>query len=225
MNPATTVLIVALATVDGAVAGRGARLLLGRLRRGARVPPPWCELAVAAVWGLGTAAVLLGGADVGWLPLVLGTGWLLVACGAVDVVHRRLPDALTVPAAPAVLLLLVPLGPGTVLRAACGAAVLLGAHAAVHLLAPRSLGAGDVKLAAPVGAVLAAVSWPAVLLGTVLAALTSAALALILGRRPDHRGVDPRGPDGRRGAVPHGPSMLGASWAVLALAAGSAGAG
>jgi leader peptidase (prepilin peptidase)/N-methyltransferase len=212
MNSGTVLLIVALATVDGAVAGRGARLLLARLRRGARVPPPWCEVAVALVWGLGTAVVLRGGADVRWLPLVLGLGWLLVACGAVDLAHHRLPDALTLPAVPAVLLLLVPLGFGAVLRAACGAGVLLGAHAVVHLVSPRALGAGDVKLAAPVGAVLAAVSWPAVLLGTVLAALISATLALILLRR------------GRR-EVPHGPSMLGASWAVVALAAGSFGAG
>jgi leader peptidase (prepilin peptidase)/N-methyltransferase len=212
MNSGTMLLLVALAMVDGAVAGRGARLLLARLRRGARVSPPWCEVAVALVWGLGTAVVLRGEADVRWLPLVLGLGWLLVACAAVDVAHRRLPDALTLPALPAVLLLLVPLGFGAVLRAACGAGVLLGAHALVHLVSPRALGGGDVKLAATVGAVLAAVSWPAVLLGTVLAALISATLALILLRR------------GRR-EVPHGPSMLVASWAVVALAAGSFGAG
>ena len=212
MNSGTMLLLVALAMVDGAVAGRGARLLLARLRRGARVSPPWCEVAVALVWGLGTAVVLQGGADVRWLPLVLGLGWLLVACGAVDVVHRRLPDTLTLPAVPAVLLLLVPLGFGAVLRAAGGAALLLGAHALVHLVSPCALGAGDVKLAAPVGAVLAAVSWPAVLLGTVLAALISAILALVLLRR------------GRR-EVPHGPSMLVASWAVVALAAGSFGTG
>ena len=44
------------------------------------------------------------------------------------------------------------------------------AYAAVHLAAPAALGAGDVKLAAPLGAVLGGVSWEALVVGGVLAA-------------------------------------------------------
>ena len=102
-------------------------------------------------------------------------GWLAVAAGAVDVLHHRLPDALTLPALPLALLLLVPLGAEVVLRGWSGAAVAFAAYAAVHLAAPAAMGAGDVKLAAPLGAVLAGVSWEALVVGGLLAALFSGA--------------------------------------------------
>ena len=82
-----------------------------------------------------------------WLPVLLGLGWLAVAAGAVDLLHQRLPDALTLPALPLALLLLAPLGPEVVLRAVVGAVVAFVAYAAAHLAAPAAMGAGDVKLA------------------------------------------------------------------------------
>ena len=54
------------------------------------------------------------------------------------------------------------------------------AHAAVHLVVPAAMGAGDVKLAAPLGAVLAAASWEALALGGLLAAVLSGGLAAVL---------------------------------------------
>jgi leader peptidase (prepilin peptidase)/N-methyltransferase len=145
--------------------------------------------------------------------VLLGLGWLGIAAGVVDVRHRRLPDALTLPALPAALLLLLPLGPGALPRAAAGAGVAAGAHAVVHLVAPRLLGAGDVKLAAPLGAVLAAVAWPALALAALLAAVLTAAVGVAgLVTR-----VFPRG-----AALPHGPSMVVAAWLVVASAAATA---
>jgi leader peptidase (prepilin peptidase) / N-methyltransferase len=190
--------------VAGLCAGTGARLLLRRLRRGTRVPLPWCELGVASVWGASGAAAV----PVRWLPVLLALGWLAVAAGAVDVLAGRLPDALTLPALPAALLLLVPVGGDAVARGVVGAVVAVAAHAAVHLVAPAAMGGGDVKLAAPLGAVSAAVSWEALALAGVLAALSSGLLAVaVLVRR------------GRGGAVPHGPSML-----LAGLLVGAAGA-
>ncbi|WP_028925661.1 prepilin peptidase [Pseudonocardia acaciae] len=199
----------------GMLAGSAARVLLGRLRRGARVPPPYLELAVGSVWAGAGGWWSVGGLAAAWLPLLLGVGWLAVAAGAVDIACRRLPDALTLPALPAAVLLAVPLGGAAVGRALAGAAVLLGAHLAVRLTAPAALGAGDVKLAAALGAVLGAVSWPALLVGTLLAsALTSmVALAELLARR--FRPAEPGG----AGGVPHGPAMLAAGWLVVAVAA------
>ncbi|MDQ2710089.1 MAG: A24 family peptidase, partial [Actinomycetota bacterium] len=144
----------------GMLAGSAARLLVGRLRRGARVPRPWCELLVGGLW-----AVLGGCWGVDqlsgvWLPLLLGVAWLAVAAGAVDFAHRRLPDALTLPALPVVLVLAGPLGAEAVGRGLAGAGVLFTAHLLVRLAAPAALGGGDVKLAGAVGAVLGAVSWP-----------------------------------------------------------------
>lgn len=188
--------------VLGFAAGAAARVLLARLRRGARVPPPWCEVAAGVLWAASGTAWGLGALPSPWLPVLLGLGWLAVAAGAVDVRHHRLPDALTLPALPAALLLLLPVGPGAVLHGAAGAAVAAAAHAAVHLVEPRAMGAGDVKLAAPLGAVLAAAAaWPGLLAAAVLAALLTAVAGGIRWA-------------GRDAAVPHGPSMLAAAWLV-----------
>jgi leader peptidase (prepilin peptidase) / N-methyltransferase len=215
-------LSIAVLGVAGALAGAGARVLLRRLRRGAWIPPPWCELGGATLWAATGAAWSADVLPIVWLPAVLGLGWLAVAAGAVDLRHRRLPDALTVPALPAALLLLLPVGPAAVVRGAGGAALAVAVHAVVHLVDRRSVGAGDVKLAAPLGAVLAAVAWPALVLAAVLAALFTVAVSTVGGRavsigawsRPAVRAgpVPGRGLAGR--AVPHGPSMLAATWSV-----------
>jgi leader peptidase (prepilin peptidase)/N-methyltransferase len=205
----------------GAAAGGAARHLLGQLRRGARIPPPWCEIAVGVLWAAVAAAWAVGVIPAVWVPALLGLGWFGVAAGAVDLVHRRLPDALTLPALPVALLLLLPLGPTAVLHGLTGAALAAGAHGAVHLMVPRAMGAGDVKLAAPLGVVLAAAGWPALVLAALLAAVLTAVLGVagLATRRL-----------GRRAALPHGPSMLAAtclvtSWlaAVDAVPAADAG--
>jgi leader peptidase (prepilin peptidase) / N-methyltransferase len=108
------------------------------------------------------------------------------------------------------LLFLVPVGGDAVARGVVGAVVAVAAHAALHLVAPAAMGGGDVKLAAPLGAVSAAVSWEALALAGVLAALSSGVLAVAV---LVHRG--------RGGAVPHGPSMLLAG--LLVAAAGARG--
>jgi leader peptidase (prepilin peptidase) / N-methyltransferase len=200
--------------VGGGAAGAAGRVLLGRLRRGAPIRPPWCELAVGALWAGTVPAWAAGVLPTAWVPALLGLGWLGVVAGAVDVTHRRLPDALTLPALPLALVFLLPLGADAVLRGAAGAAVAAGAHAAVHLLACGAMGAGDVKLAAPLGAVLAAAGWPALVLAGLLAAVVTAALgATGLATRRLRRGA----------ALPHGPSMLVAAWLVTSwlVAAGA----
>lgn len=193
------------AGVAGAAAGGVARHLLGWLRRGARIPPPWCEIAVGVLWAAVATARAAGVVPAVWVPVLLGLAWFGVAAGAVDLAHRRLPDALTLPAFAAALLLLLPLGSAAVLHGLAGAALAVGAHGAVHLVVPRAMGAGDVKLAAPLGAVLAAAGWPAL----VLAALLAAVLTAVLGGA----GIATRRL-GRRAALPHGPSMLAATWLV-----------
>ena len=210
MSPPAVLIVSVLLAALGLPAGAAARRVLGRLRRGARVPPPWCEAGVALTWSSVGAAVGGGVVPARWLPVLLGLGWLAVAAGAVDLLHQRLPDGLTLPALPLALLLLVPLGAEVVLRAGWGAVVAFVAYAVVHLAAPAALGAGDVKLAAPLGAVLAAASWAALVAAGLVAALLSAVLAAVmLAMR------------GRGGAVPHGPSMLVAG--LLVTTAGARG--
>lgn len=209
------VVLAGLLALMGVSAGAAARVLLGRLHRGARVPPPWCEAGVAVAWAVTGAGVGAALVPVRWLPVLLGLGWLAVAAAAVDVRHHRLPDALTLPALPLALALVVPLGPGAVLRGLAGAAAAVGAHAVLHLVAPAAMGAGDVKLAAPLGAVLAAASWPALVLAGLLAALLSGGLAVVMLLRRRVSG----------GALPHGPSMLVAGWVVATAAAAGGGGG
>jgi leader peptidase (prepilin peptidase)/N-methyltransferase len=210
MSPPAVLIVSVLLAALGLPAGAAARRVLGRLRRGARVPPPWCEAAVALTWSAIGAAVGAGVVPARWLPVLLGLGWLAVTAGVVDLLHQRLPDALTLPALPLALLFLVPLGAEVVLRAGLGAVLAFVAYAAVHLAAPAALGAGDVKLAAVLGAVLAGVSWEALVAGGVLAAIVSGAAAVVL--------LVVRG---RRGLLPHGPSMLLAG--LLVATAGARG--
>lgn len=210
------VLAGAVCGLAGAAAGGAARLLLRRLRRGTCVGPPGCEIAVGLLWAAIGAAYAAGGLPGRWVPVLLGLAWFGVAAGLVDLRHHRLPDALTLPALPVALLLLAPLGAPAVGWGAAGATAAVGVHAVVHLCAPRALGAGDVKLAAPLGAVLGAGSGPALVLAAVLASVLTAAFGLVLG-------LGTRGHSRVAAPLPHGPSMLLAT-AVLA-AAGAVGAG
>jgi leader peptidase (prepilin peptidase)/N-methyltransferase len=196
----------------GIAAGAAARRLLAGLRRGTRVHAPLCELTTGALWAVIGGLWGAGRLPSAWLPALLGLGWLGVAAGLVDVRHRRLPDTLTAPAACLAPLSLLPLGLVAVGRGLLGALVAVAGYGLVHLLRPTALGLGDVKLAAPLGAVLGAGSWAALAITAVLAAVLTGAVGLLLvcaGRAPPGA------------VVPHGPSMLAAAWLVtLATAAG-----
>jgi len=198
--------------VAGLAAGAAARRLLARLRRGTRMRAPVCELAVGALWAVTGSLWGAGRLPTAWLPVVLGLGWLGVAAGLVDGRHRRLPNALVVPATCLAPLSLLPLGLGAAGRGLLGAVAAVLGYGLVHLLRPAALGLGDVKLAAPLGAVLGAASWPALALAAVLAAVITGLVALL--RLRLSRGPPP-------GEVPHGPSMLAAAWLLtVATAAG-----
>lgn len=202
----------------GAAAGRFGNSVLSALRRGVR-PPPWCcEIAVAVLWAVVGARTAAGGLPVWWAPVPLLLAWFGVLLGACDLLVRRLPDALTLPAYP-VLLTAVGVaacpGPaGMVLSALVGAGAFAGLYLLVRLVAPHSLGAGDVKLAGVLGAAVGPVSPLAVPLSamasSVLALLQSGLLAR--NRPPRHRSRRPRAP-----AVPHGPAMLVPAWALTAV--------
>lgn len=192
----------------GGVAGAGGRILLGRLRRGVRLSPPWCELSVAVAWAVAAGRAAAGGFPLWWLPIPLALGWFAVLLSATDLIHHRLPDALTLPAYPLVVGFLLAAGhwgagPGVLFRAVLGGLALGGLYAGVHLLAPRALGGGDVKLAGSLGAALGAVSWTAVLLGPVLAAGLTLGLAVLRRTRQ----------------VAYGPGLLGASWMLITFPA------
>ena len=179
-NPTSAATVAGLTGgVAGLAAGAAARRLLARLRRGTRVRAPVCELAVGALWAVTGSLWGSGRLPTAWLPAVLGLGWLGVAAGLVDARHRRLPDTLVVPAACLAPLSLLPLGLGAVGRGLLGAVAAVLGYGLVHLLRPAALGLGDVKLAAPLGAVLGAASWSALAIAAVLAAVITGLVALL----------------------------------------------
>lgn len=201
-----TVLAMVLGGASGAAVGRLGRAVLSRLRRGVR-PPPWsCETAVAVLWALVAARTAAGALPVWWAPVPLLLAWggvLLVAC---DLLASRLPDALTLPAYPA---LFAAIGvascasgsPVSIGAALLGAGLFAGVYLLVRLIAPASLGPGDVKLSGALGAAVGAVA----LLAVPLSMLASAVLTLLHLRRSGGA------------AAPHGPAMLLPAWLVTAV--------
>ena len=165
-------------------------------------------LAAASLWRFGFSWTLLP-----YLAYSVLSAVLVV----IDLLSKRLPNALTLPAIPATaaLLALPALADdqaSALVRALGAGGVLLAVYLALHLISPAGLGLGDVKLAASLGMVLGWISWSALLwgaaLGFIIAALVS--LGLLATRRAT-----------RRSDVPFGPSMLAGGWLVI-LASGLA---
>ncbi|HVW41501.1 MAG TPA: prepilin peptidase [Amycolatopsis sp.] len=193
--------LVFIALAAGAGAGLLTTLILVRARSPAPVPRVPVAVATALLWALVVARRLSGGWSSWWLPVPLLVTALTVPLVAADLRHRRLPNALTLPAYPALGLALATAavagpGVGLLLRALAAGAAFGGLHLLVHALSRRSLGAGDVKLAGVLGAVLGAVSWVALPIAAALAAVVTVALAAVR-RWP--------------GGVPHGPGLLAAA--------------
>ncbi|UOZ02503.1 A24 family peptidase [Amycolatopsis sp. WQ 127309] len=172
------------------------------LRRAA-APIPVATAAGLTTLGATAVAVrwLTGGWPGWWLPVPALLTVFAVPLTLADLRHLRLPDVLTLPAYPLFgaaigAAALGGGGPSLAIRAAAGALLFGGAHAAIHHLAPAGLGAGDVKLSGSLGAVLGAAGWPALILATLAAALITLAIAAV----------------SRKDRVPHGPALLAAAW-------------
>lgn len=191
----------------GGTAGFGAgwagRVLLARLRRGVSLPRWWCESAVAVLWSVVALRAAVGALPVWWMGVPLLVGWLLAALTGCDVLAGRLPDAVTLTAYPAAVVVVAIAAycghtPALVGRALVGAGLFAASYALIRLLSPKSLGAGDVKLAGSLGVLAGAVSIWAVVVTMFVAAL----LTLVLATR------------NWRGSLPHGPAMLLPAWIV-----------
>lgn len=129
--------------------------------------------------------------------------WLITLSGF-DIRQRRLPDRLTLPGAVVILAGATITGNG--FAAALGGVALFVGYAGVHLIAPASMGAGDVKLAIGLGALAGAFGPDVWILATLGASLLTALLAVCCLLR------------GGGSSVPHGPSMCLATGAAVAMA-------
>jgi leader peptidase (prepilin peptidase) / N-methyltransferase len=184
---------------------------------------PWWCAAVEAATGLafGLAAVRAGWSAT--LPPVLSLFAGLVAMSAVDIWAMRIPTRFAHVTALAVGLTMLAataidggIRTDTLRGALVGAAVLGGGLLVLHLISPRMLGFGDVRLATIAGLVVGWLAWTpehpllspvedaldAALLGGFVGALVG--IALLLMRR-------------RNDPFPFGPSLaLGAAVVILA---------
>jgi leader peptidase (prepilin peptidase)/N-methyltransferase len=173
------------------------------------LPPAVLELITAAV------LALLCGRFAGQLSMLAFCflGVLGVALGAVDIAVERLPDRLTLPAYPVLVVLLgaaalIGHDGGALVRALLAGGALAAVYLVLALLRPGQLGDGDIKLAGLLGLGLGWLGWPAVILGGALGWALSAVvtLALLAARRI-----------GLRDSISFGPFMLGG--ALLAILA------
>jgi leader peptidase (prepilin peptidase) / N-methyltransferase len=130
----------------------------------------------------------------------------MAALSGFDIRQRRLPNALTLPGAVAVLLAAMATGRGVPAAAGCAALAVL--YLAVHVVMPAGLGAGDVKLALGIGALTGAFGADAWVLAAITAPVLTASLALLVVVGRQHA------------AVPHGPSMCISALAAVALVIG-----
>jgi leader peptidase (prepilin peptidase) / N-methyltransferase len=171
--------------------------------------------ALGLAGGAGAALLAEGRAElVGFVVLAVACAWLV----AVDVSAHRLPDVLLLPAG-AVLLgalataALVGGDPARLGRAVLAAVVAGVAFLVMALISPRSLGLGDVKLAAVLGLFLGWFGWSQLLVGTLAAFVLGGlvAIALLVTRRARRTTAIAFGPWLVAGAA------VGAAWPVSAL--------
>jgi leader peptidase (prepilin peptidase)/N-methyltransferase len=216
--------VSAVVAVAAAVLGIGAGTLVNRAAGRFPWPPgvgpgdvlgrgvvavrvPLLELATAALFAL-AALRFDSSAELPPFLVLAATGVLLTV---VDLRHRLLPNRVVAPAlaAGAALLALAAAVDDVwpaLLRAALGAVGLFAAFLVLALIAPGSLGMGDVKLAALVGLYLGWLGWEVLALGAAAGFVVQAlvAVGLLVTRRV-----------GLRGELPFGPAMLaGAALAI-----------
>jgi leader peptidase (prepilin peptidase) / N-methyltransferase len=155
-------------------------------------------LCVAVALSKGSASSIALG-----LALVL----LLVPATSIDLEHRRIPNAITLPGCLLAIVFgfaLNPSGEPTRLLAGLGAG---GAFLVVALISPKGMGMGDVKLATMIGLFLGNAVIPAITIALLAGVLVGAVVIAKVGVAA-----------GRKTAVPFGPFL--ALGAIVSLFAG-----
>ena len=168
---------------------------------------PLVELASGALFGI--VAWQVGVTPL--LPAFLAFVWVLLVLSVIDARTRRIPNAITYPAVPVLLVLVIggALAQGDLAAAIRSPLAGLAAFAALLIIAlvtPKGMGMGDVKLAGLMGIVLGALSWPHVLLGVFGGFLVGGVTAIVLLVLRVRR---------RRDLIPFGPYLAAGALAAL----------
>ena len=204
----TGVLLV-LAALAGAAAGRVVDSLAVPVGARAGLRDATAERAVGAPWGelAGALGALAVTARFGWsaqLPAwlwLVGVGLLLAV---VDLRTLRLPNRVVLTGVVGAVVLLTGAAAAddawpALARAALGGGVAFGVLLVLALVAPSGMGMGDVKLAGMLGLYLGWLGWPELVTGLFLGFGVQAVLglALIAVRRA-----------GRKTELPFGPALI-----------------
>lgn len=178
-------------------------IVLGGRCRDCRAPIsvryPAVELITGAIFVIVALAVPLGA-----LPAYLWLAGAGVALAGIDLDVKRLPNAIVYPSIAVVGVWLVAFGliagdPRQAGRTVLAGLALGAFFGLIHLVAPRGMGMGDVKLAVLIGMALGWLGWAQVLVGAFLAFLLGAVVGVALMAS---------GRAGRKTALPFGPFML-----------------
>ncbi|MDR0594563.1 MAG: prepilin peptidase [Bifidobacteriaceae bacterium] len=170
---------------------------------------------VEAVTAVLFAAVAVFIQPLAAVPAYLYAAAAAVALTAIDARTGRLPDAIVLPSYPVMAALLALASWltgdwGALARAGIGGLGLLVGYGLVHLVRPRGMGRGDVKLAGLIGLALAYQGWGPFAVGALGAFLLGALWGI---------GVMIKTRGGRKTAIPFGPWMC--AGAVLGCALGA----
>ncbi|PZG12685.1 prepilin peptidase [Nonomuraea aridisoli] len=159
--------------------------------------PPLTEVATAAVVAL-----------VGWRagPEYACFAVIGIALAVIDWRTYTLPDAITLPAYPIMMVALAPTG--ELPRALTGAAVLMAVYGVLWFVRPDAMGFGDVKLAGLIGMAGGALGWQPLVLAGFAGQLFGAVYGL---------GLLVSGRGNRHTQFPFGPFMLLGAFTTLCL--------
>jgi leader peptidase (prepilin peptidase)/N-methyltransferase len=162
-------------------------LLRGRCRH--------CQTPISPQYPLVEALMMVVFASVGawvsahlslWtLPAFLLFAWLLIVVSAIDLQTRKIPNKLTYPLTPALLVLLAAAAllsddAGRVLQVVLGGLAGFGGLFVLALIQPKGMGMGDVKLAGFIGLGLGYLSLWHVLVGLFMGFLIGGVTAIVL---------------------------------------------
>ncbi|MBB3039934.1 prepilin peptidase [Hoyosella altamirensis] len=146
-----------------------------------------------------------------WLA-VAAVPWMAVLC-VIDIRVRRLPNWLTLPGAALIVTVASLAGYGA--EAVTGGLGLAGVYLVTHVISPRGMGAGDVKLALGIGALTGTFglgAWFLCAIGAPLLTVGAGAVAAALVHRASALSA------ARRIRLPHGPSMCAAAVVAIGFA-------
>lgn len=142
------------------------------------------------------------------LPGFLLYAWTLLVLAVIDARTRRIPNRLTYPLTPVLVVLIAGAAylngePGWALRAALAGLVAFLLLLTVAVVNPRGMGMGDVKLAAFIGVGLGYLGWGHVVLGLFGSFLLGGvvAIALLVARARGRKDLIPFGPYMAAGAL------------------------